>query len=149
MNGLVVLSRSFFDESADHHPQLFQIGELSDEQIVHYVSQFLEEDDRAAFVACRSGRIVGYVTAIVQTRPAYWSVRSVGHVSGLMVDRAYRRRGIGSQLLAQAEADFGERGARYYTLYTAVANEDALAFYRNRGMEPLYVHLVGEVGQSS
>lgn len=139
------LSRAFFAEYEAHHADLFRLDTLNDEDIVAYFSRFLEKDSRAAFVARRDGRILGYVTVKIQTQPAYWEVRRVGHISGLMVDREVRREGIGTRLLERARRYFREQGVTYYTVYTAVGNEGAIAFYRARGMEPLYSHLVGEV----
>jgi ribosomal protein S18 acetylase RimI-like enzyme len=149
LQDLVALSRAFFAGYEDHHADFFRIDGLTDEEIVDYFSRFLERDDRAAFVAHWGNRIVGYVTVTVQRQPAYWRVRRVGHVSGLMVDKGHRRQGIGSQLLAQARAYLRGQGVQYYTLYTAVGNEGALAFYESQGMEPLYSHLLGEVGAAS
>jgi ribosomal protein S18 acetylase RimI-like enzyme len=62
-----------------------------------------------------------------------------------MVEKAVRREGIGTRLLERARRYFREQGVRYYTVYTAVRNEEAIAFYEARGMEPLHRHLMGEV----
>jgi ribosomal protein S18 acetylase RimI-like enzyme len=146
---LIALSRAFFAEYESHRADLFRLDELRDEQIVDYFSLFLDKGDRAAFVAYLGSRVVGFVTVRLRTQPAYWRVRRVGQVSGLMVDAEHRRQGIGGQLLARARAYLREQGVRYCTLYTAVGNERALAFYESQGMEPLYSHLLGEVGADS
>jgi ribosomal protein S18 acetylase RimI-like enzyme len=146
LGDLIPPSRAFFAEYEGHHPDFFRLATLNDENIVAYFSGFLEKYDRAAFVALRDGRIVGYVAVKIRTQPVYWEVRRVGHISGLMVEKEARREGIGTRLLERARRYFREQGVRYYTVYTAVRNEEAIAFYEARGMEPLYRHLVGEVG---
>jgi len=78
-----------------------------------------------------------------------WKVRRVGHISGLMVDPEHRRERIGSHLLEEAKAFFRAQEVRYYTLYTAANNSEAIAFYESQGMEPLYTHLVGEMKHTS
>jgi ribosomal protein S18 acetylase RimI-like enzyme len=142
---LIALSRAFFTEYENHHGDLFCIDTLHDEEIVDYFSRFLGKASLAAFVACQGDNIVGYVTAAIQTRPAHWKVQSVGRISGLMVDPQHRREHVGTLPLGEAKAFFREHGVRYYTLYTAVRNTEAIACYESQGMEPLYSHRVGEI----
>lgn len=144
LHDLIALSRSFFAEYEAHHEDFFRIDTLRDEDILGYFSLFLEKDDHAAFIALQAGRTVGYITVYVQDQPVYWQVKRVGHISGLMVGRELRRKGIGAGLLERARAWFRERGVRYHTVYTAVKNRRALGFYASQGMEPLYTHFVGE-----
>lgn len=140
---LVRLSRAFFLEYEEHHDELFRIDKLEDGKIIEYFSRFLSGDDQAVFVARREGEIVGYITVCIQAQPTYWRVRRIGHISGLMVQRTSRREGIGAGLLAQARAHFRDQGVKYYTVYTAVENREALSFYRGQGLEPLHTHLIG------
>jgi ribosomal protein S18 acetylase RimI-like enzyme len=142
---LIVLSRAFFEEYEAHREDFFQIATLNDDGILDYFSGFLEKDDRAAFIALQDDRVVGYITIYIQKQPAHWKIQRIGHISGLMVLKNERRGGIGTKLLEQARAYFKAHGVRYYTVYTAVKNREALAFYEGQGMEPLYSHLVGEI----
>jgi ribosomal protein S18 acetylase RimI-like enzyme len=146
---LVVLSRAFFAEYEVHHEAFFRIDSLSDEGIVGYFSSFLEREDRTAFVAFQQGRIVGYVTVLVQTQAPFWQVKRVGHISGLMVRQDARRSGIGGQLLAAARSFFREQRVRYYTVDTAAANQAAIGFYQRQGLAPLHTHFLGETGELS
>lgn len=142
---LIILSRAFFMEYARYHEELFRIGIVRDEEIIDYFTRFLEKDDHAAFIALRGSEIVGYITVCIQTQPNFWEVRRIGHISGLMVRREDRRKGIGMQLLEHARAYFRERGVKYYTVYTATANSAGIEFYKDRGLEPLQSCLVGVV----
>jgi ribosomal protein S18 acetylase RimI-like enzyme len=145
LRDLVALSRAFFVEYEAHDRVFFALDALDEGAIADYFSSFVGQEDRAAFVALREGRAVGYVTAYVQVQSPNWQVRRVGHISGLMVQQEERRQGIGGRLLDRVRAFFHERGVRYYTLYTAVGNRGALAFYEAQGMAPLYTHLLGEI----
>ena len=141
---LVALSRAFFAEYEAHHEVFFRIDSLSDEGILAYFSSFLEREDRAAFVALWQGRIVGYITALVEVQPPYWQIKRVGHISGLMVQEEARRLGIGGRLLDAASDFFREQGVKYYTVYTAVENRGAIEFYRSHGLAPLHSHFLGQ-----
>ncbi len=145
LNDLISLSREFFEEYESHHESFFKIDRLSDSDIVDYFSQWIDDEDGETFIALTGGRIVGYITVYVRTQPIYWKIKKVGDISGLMVQKAYRRRGIAGQLLAKARAFFEKKAVRYFTVYTAIGNRGALEFYERSGLLPLYTTMIGVV----
>lgn len=145
LNDLISLSREFFEEYESHHENFFKIDRLSDSDIVDYFSQWIDDKDGETFIALTGGRIVGYITVYVRTQPGYWKIKKVGDISGLMVQKAYRRRGIAGQLLAKARAFFEKKAVRYFTVYTAIGNRGALEFYERSGLLPLYTTMMGAV----
>jgi ribosomal protein S18 acetylase RimI-like enzyme len=144
LDDLISLSMEFFQEYESHHEDFFRIDELSEGDIVGYFSRWVDNDDGETFVALTEGRIVGYITVYVQAQSDYWKVKKVGAISGLMVQRAYRRRGIARRLLAQARAFFAQRAVSYFTVYTATRNQGAIEFYAQCGLEPLYTTMMGK-----
>jgi ribosomal protein S18 acetylase RimI-like enzyme len=142
---LVSLSKAFFAEYEAHHEEFFRIDTLNAGDIVAYFSRFVGSDDRAAFIALRDGEIIGYIAVYVHDQPPYWQVKRVGDISGLMVRADARQQGIASRLMGEARAFFSERGIKYYTVYTAVANTQAVGFYHKQGLEPLHTNFVGAV----
>ncbi|HVO70426.1 MAG TPA: GNAT family N-acetyltransferase [Aggregatilineaceae bacterium] len=148
LHDLIELSSQFFEEYAVHHTEFFEIDQLHEGDIVGYFSRFLDGDDSAAFIAVADGNIVGYITVYIQPQPGYWKIKKVGHITGLMVQKEYRRSGIGSQLLSEATAFCKEKGVKYCTVYTAARNQAALEFYARNGMTPLYDTMIGEIDGS-
>lgn len=144
LDDLISLSREFFEEYESHHEDFFRIDELREGDIVGYFSQWLDNDDGETFIALSAGKIVGYITVYVQTQPDYWKIKRLGTISGLMVQKAYRRRGVARRLLAQARAFFAQRAVSYFTVYTAVGNQGAIEFYAKSGLQPLYTTMVGK-----
>ncbi len=140
---LIPLSRAFFAEYAQLHP-LFALGALRDEDITAFFGATVGAADGATFLAEEKGEIVGYLVASVRGQAPFYATRRVGTISGLMVHADCRRRGIGARLMAAALAWFAERDVAQFTLYTAAANEGALAFYRSQGLESYQIVLVGE-----
>ena len=140
---LIALSKDFFQEYEAHHQDFFKIDHLSDQDIVDYFSRWIEDPNGVAFIALAENHIVGYITVYVRNQPPYWQIKQVGDISGLMVHKDYRRRGIASQLLAQARVFFAERGVKYFVVYTAVENKGAIEFYKRSGLEPLYTTMTG------
>lgn len=56
-----------------------------------------------------------------------------GHIITIDVLPAFRRSGLGRQLLEAAEARIAKQGAKHVQLEAAVDNSAALAFYRRQG----------------
>ena len=142
--GLIPISREFFREYEAHHKDFFKIDELKDEAVISYFSTFCDQQTRKAFIAVDGERIVGYITVYVKEQADYWRFKRIGEISGLMVQQEYRNQGIAGKLLAMAKAFFTDHRLEYYTVYTAVANQGALNFYRKNGLVPLYTTMIGE-----
>jgi len=145
LSGLVALSKQFFHEYEQHHEEFFKIDNLKDEDIINYFMRFIDTEDRKAFIALINGMIVGYITVYIKDQPSFWVEKRVGDISGLMVDKGYRRIGVASQLFAKAGDFFKEKNIKYYTVFTAVNNSAGIEFYKSKGMKPLYTTLIGRV----
>lgn len=145
LTDLISLSREFFSEYESYHREFFKIDELTEQDITGYFSSFCDQPFRLAYIAVDDGRIVGYITVYIKEQAPYWQVKKVGEISGLMVQREYRGQGIGKKLLAQARDYLTTQGAKYFTLYTSVENNNGLRFYEQNGLSPLYATLIGEV----
>ncbi len=142
---LIALSRAFFKEYEEHHKDFFKIDKLRDEDIVDYFSRWLTNDNGETFIAIDGDRIIGYITAYVKSQAGYWKIKKIGAISGFMVHEDYRRKGIARRLLAEAGSFFGKKGVKYFTAFTSVANRDAIKFYEECGMVPLYTTMLGGV----
>jgi ribosomal protein S18 acetylase RimI-like enzyme len=146
LHDLIVLSRQFFEEYEAHYEEFFQIDDLRDSDIIQFFSRSIESEDGATFIAVADGRTVGYITVAVRSQSSFYRVKRFGAISGLMVHKDYRRRGIAGQLFDRAVAFFQAKGVKYYTLYTAAANQGAIRFYEQRGMTPLQTVMLGQIG---
>lgn len=140
------LCRDFFTEYRKHHAEFFDTRELADDQISGRFLQSIESDRSATITAHLGDQLVGYTLVTLKEQPGFYRFKTVGAISGLMVDRRHRRKGIGSLLVSEAKAFFRRHGVKYFMLYTAAANEGALEFYRRLGLEPLQITMIGETG---
>jgi len=141
----VRLSKDFFLEYEGNHPYFFKIDKIEDADITGYFQRFIGNDDRRAFLAAEGTEIIGYVSVLIQEQAGYWMVKKVGHISGLMVDQAHRRKGVGRKLLQAAEEFFKSKGLKQYTLFTSVNNRNGIEFYRGSGLSELFTTMMGEV----
>ena len=133
MTDLIALSRDFFAEYQDHHPDFFDIDELADSDIADFFSRSVAAGNSRTFVAIEGGRMIGYITVAVRGQAPFYKVKKVGAISGLMVHKDHRRRGIAGELLRRAKQFFADQGAVYFTVYTAVGNGPAIRSMRGTG----------------
>ena len=145
LDQVLALCKAFLREYEAQHEAFFDTDELTDDDISGRFVDSITSDNTATLVALVDGDIVGYASIAVRPQLRFYQVKLVGAISGLMVTPAHRRRGIGTRLLRAAIEWFRERGLRTYTVYTAVANEGALALYQRSGMIPLHTTHLGEI----
>lgn len=91
----------------------------------------LERGDALVLAAEAEGRAIGLCT--VQTLVSTAEGGPVGLVEDLVVADAWRGRGVGRQLLAEAERWAGERGLTRLQLLADLDNRPALDFYGRLG----------------
>lgn len=106
-----------------------------------YCAQMHARCERAhgrVFVAEHQGAVVGFVTVLA--REAFTEldepIGTYAFVSDLVVLSRYRRRGIGRQLLARAEAFARDAGATEMRIGVLARNQAARHLYLSAGFEP-------------
>src|ERR1700756_2272566 len=86
---------------------------------------FLSLRSADCIVAAEGNRIVGFI--VTEENPP------LGHVITLDVAEKFRRRGIGSAMLAESERNLALRGVRHVLLETATDNDAGVAFWQRHG----------------
>jgi [ribosomal protein S18]-alanine N-acetyltransferase len=86
---------------------------------------FLSLPSADCVVAAEENRIVGFI--LTEENPP------LAHVITLDVADAFRRRGVGTLLLAESEKNLTLRGVRHVLLETAIENAAAVAFWQCHG----------------
>ena len=143
---VLALCMEFFAEYEQHHSVFFDTEALRDEDISGRFLESMESDSSATIVALVDGEIVGYASVAVREQPSFYKVKWVGVISGLMVAKGHRRKGIATRLLAGARGYFQRRGIRFFTVYTAAVNQAAVEFYKKNDLAVLHATFLGETG---
>jgi len=141
---VLALCKDFFAEYEGYHKEFFDTDKLSDADISDRFLQSMESSSSATFIALLDNAIVGYALVAVRDQPRFYKIKKFGAISGLMVAKNNRRKGIATRLLAESKAYFQRNGIRYFTLYTAVANLGAARLYEQNGMAALHTSFIGE-----
>ncbi len=144
LTAVLTLCKDFFDEYKEHHEEFFDTDNLTDADISGRFIESLESDDSATIIALVGDEIVGYASVVIRNQPRFYMVKRVGAISALMVTKKHRRKGIATGLLDESRAFFRRHGITYFTLYTAVANDAATAFYERNGLSRLHISFIGK-----
>jgi GNAT superfamily N-acetyltransferase len=94
------------------------------------LSRLLSQPEHRFLIAELEDRLVGWVHVAV------WEFVETGAfaiIGGLVVDRSFRRRGIGRLLMGQAEAWAVEHGCSVVRLWSSVGRNEAHRFYERIG----------------
>ncbi len=119
------------DDVPSSLPLLAQLGyELSLKEAEQRVGAVVATPGHALLVAEAAGRLAGLLH--VFARPAIENPREAV-VQAIVVDGAFRRAGIGSMLMAEAERWGRERGCHAVVLSSNIARAPAHAFYAALG----------------
>lgn len=89
------------------------------------IARYLKRNPSTCFVAEEEGRIVGVILAGHDGRR--------GHISHTAVDSAFRRRGIGGQLVEHTMAALEQEGITKVNLVVFSRNETGNAFWKSMG----------------
>ena len=105
----------------------------------------IDDPDVAVLVADHDGDVVGYAYAAIVGYD-YMALRGpAGALHDVIVDPAFRRRGVGRLLLDATLAYLKSRGAPRVVLSTAVQNEPAQRLFASLGFRRTMIEMTREL----
>ena len=108
-----------------------QLGYIADPAAVaSRLFRFLERSDQQLLVADHGGRAVGWIHMVITE---YIEADAFVVIGGLVVDREYRKQGIGRRLLTRAEEWAVQHGCSVVRLSSNVRRVEAHGFYERAG----------------
>jgi len=93
------------------------------------------QDADVCLVAEDEGRVVGFLLASMDRRPGIFLERVHGLISDVYVRPAYRRRGVGRELVGAALAWFAERQVSRVRFRTDARDALGVAVWKRLGFE--------------
>ena len=98
--------------------------------VVSRLSRLLARSDQQLLVADDGGRAVGWIHMVITE---YVEADAFVVIGGLVVDREYRKHGIGRRLLVRAEEWAAQHGCSLVRLSSNVKRVEAHGFYERAG----------------
>lgn len=113
-------------------------GEEPDlERLPGFLRELLSCQGFHMLCAVEDDRVVGFASLSVRQR--IWNAGRFAYLDELVVDEAYRGRGIGAALVATVAEVASRAGALVLELDSATSREDAHRFYLGRGFRTVGV----------
>lgn len=104
-------------------PGYYRLEDDFDVSFGRWVRSCLGNPNQFIFVAKKDAKIIGFISGFIKFLYPWFHTKTVGHISYMIVDKAYRNQGIG-KLLEQAAADyFLSKKISYMELYVDEKNE--------------------------
>lgn len=116
-----------------HPSELFRFKRNSASLAKKYIKKLLNARNSRVFVADMGGKVVGYAEVAIKKLPAIYVHDREAHVGVIFVDGLYRRKGIGTQLLKEAERWAKNKGVFSLALTVSDKNKPALVAYKKFG----------------
>jgi len=103
---------------------------LTEEQTIQNIKLVLASTDHTAFVAVYENKIAGWI-GLAQT--VMIEILPYCEINGLVVDEAYRGKGVGKQLIEKAKQWASEKGNTKLKLHCNIIRTEAHKFYGHLG----------------
>ena len=117
-------------------PQTFRPAECGAERYARSILDRLADPDARVLVAQMDGAVVGYVNGVIAdiTTELFMPLRC-GLLADIYLQAAYRRRGLGRQLVERLTLWFRSRDVSHFEWQVSAENREALAFWKAIGGE--------------
>jgi len=99
-------------------------------------TEWLADKNSIVLVAEVGTKVTGFLVATVNYRTDY-SPNTTGNISAVYVEKKFRRRGIGSELVKEACRFFAAKKAKHIYIRYVLGNTEAERFWENLGFKPI------------
>jgi len=118
------------------NPSLWRLSEIGRAQARDKLTRLLQDADTLVLVAeSMGGEAIGMVIGHVQQQVELWP-EIAGFIDTLFVEEAWRRRGVGTALVARLCQFFAERNIEEVTLRYVIGNTEGEQFWTGLGFMP-------------
>ncbi len=125
--------RELWKELTERHREIYQDPTIGGAHPEDYFDKHLAKVGAARlWVAGDDSRVVGLIGLIVEGEEA--------EIEPLVVSKAYRRRGIGKQLIKRIVAEARNLGVRFLSVKPAARNVHAIRFLYIQGFQEPWTH---------
>lgn len=120
---------------SDNRQDIFKDKKMS--EIIKWSEDILKDNQKIVIVAEYESKICGVAVCKIKTINEHINIKDtkIFSVDELCVDKDYRKKGIGSNLIAEAKRLSEENNCNRLELNCWKFNQDAMKFYKDIGFE--------------
>lgn len=113
--------------------QLWPTKTIDPEAVQKVFDRALESNNQVYLCARIKDKLIGFASLTIKNN--LWQEGALGHIDELVIDNAFRKRGIGKALLQGLIVTAQKKGCRRIELDSAFHRKEAHAFYESQGFE--------------
>ncbi|MFX0097705.1 MAG: GNAT family N-acetyltransferase [Candidatus Hodarchaeota archaeon] len=122
--------RALWRELTEWHREIYQDPTIGGEHPEDHFDKHLEEvGPDQIWVAVHNSQIIGLIGLIVEEKE--------GEIEPIIIKRAFRKKGIGKQLIERIISEVRSRGIRFLKVKPVARNKAAMKFFYERGFKNL------------
>ena len=129
-----------FDNNLDLNWSLSEEGRREIEERIGF------EEISCGFIAKYNNQPVGYLIGIILEEETGRSESKYAELEHMFVDKNYRSKGIGEQLVEEFKTWTKSKGLKKMKANVSFGNERAINFYKKMGLAPSDVTMVMDIG---
>ncbi|MCL4338757.1 GNAT family N-acetyltransferase [Patescibacteria group bacterium] len=137
---IVKLGRQLLELHTVFDFDYYQLEPDFDVQFAQWVHQQLSTPYQFIFVSEEENGgqpvISGFISGFMKALYPWFKTKNVGHISYLIINPAYRKKGVGKSLENMANAWFKEKNVRYVELYVEEKNPIGKRAWESYGYMP-------------
>ena len=135
---IVLLGRSLLDMHKEYDNDYYQLEENFDELFGNWVRGQLNNLSQFIIVAQNptDNKISGFISGFVKPLFPWFKIKSVGHISYLVIDESYQKQSIGKLLEDAARNWFMEKNIHFLELYVDEKNPIGQKAWSSYGFLP-------------
>lgn len=144
---LTHLGRHLLDLHGNYDPYYYTLEENFPSLFSDWLKNQLYTSHQAIFVAQdnilfpSSNKIIGFISGFIKSLYPWFKVKSVGHISYLVIDPQYRMQHIGKALEQKLTSWFQSKGVEYIEVYTDEKNGIGVSAWVSYGYLPFKKYL--------
>lgn len=110
-----------------------------------FIRKILKSQKAAVFIAEIDGKCAGHILVELKTLPKCYIIKLEAYISELFVKKEYRKKGVATRLLREAEKWGKKKHAAQFGLTVNVKNKKAQACYSKFGLQVQRFKMIKEI----
>ena len=124
---------------------VFQLSPNAEKVFRKFAAGCIKNRSVLTLIAENAGKAIAFCNTTIEINPPVFYPGRFGMITDLVVEAAYRRRGIGTQLVETVKMWLLQRGIACVRLRAAAINPAAVDFWHSQGFKDIVVTLSQDI----
>jgi len=122
IKSLIQLGKQLLDLHVTFDQDYYTLEENFIQLFQEWITEQIAPSQRFILLAEENSQVIGFIAGFIKALYPWFKVKSVGHISYMVVDEKFRQQGVGKLLESAAVSWFKSRNISYVELYVDEKN---------------------------